>query len=54
MLHIISFHQEADACHGEACFDDENEGQHMRPLDALAALTWVRKGDMCHGAVAQN
>ena len=44
MLHIISFDQEADACNGEACFDDENEGQHMRPLDALAALTWVRRG----------
>ena len=44
MLHIISLHQEADACHGEACFDDESEGQHMRPLDARTALTWVQRG----------
>lgn len=38
MLHIISLHQEADACHGEACFDDESEGQHMRPLDARTGV----------------
>ena len=44
MLHITSHHQEADACHGEACFDDESEGQHMRPLDARTALTWVQRG----------